>query len=597
MPRISKTRINQRLVVVLFFGLLLGSGVLLFDDYGMSWDERFNALRGELYLDYFLHRDPAVLQNYIQKYFGPFPEVLMSLVTRSSGLDKDTRSLFLARHFMNFLIFYAGTVFLYLLGRRVFGDWRAGLLGSLFLILSPRFFAQGFYNVKDVSLLTAVVISMFTLHRFLENPTPVRLALHALACAVATDVRIMGCITVFLTGVAFVLILGQNRRDSKKLLRFLTSGLVFFLLWFALTVVFWPPLWKSPLSSFLHALAKASTFPWGGKVFYLGKFITDSDLPWHYLPVWIAITAPVLYVGSSILGVGACFSDLFKHSSDSLKRIFSSVILLWFFLPVLAVILGHFPAHDEYRHVFFIYPALLLLSLKGLFLIPAFLRWITGGKFLQLRRVTLPALLVVGLLPVGHFMVKNHPFEMVYFNRLAGKNLAQVAHKFEMDYWGLSYRRGLEYLLRHDSAEKIKIQVANLLPGKLNASILRPEERKRLVFVQKAEASLVVELSPGLVRFLEMNPGKYSYRESERRLVIRGRMTSQERDELRKIYPGMSEAVKKLFLSSKQVGKAKYFLTIHRLHPQDYPMEKVFSVTVGGAHILDVYRVPQETQD
>jgi len=88
------------------------------------------------------------------------------------------------------------------------------------------------------------------------------------------------------------------------------------------------------------------------------------------------------------------------------------------------------------------------------------------------------------LLPVGLFMVKNHPFEMVYFNRLAGKNLARAASRFEMDYWGLSYRRGLEYILKHEPAETIKIRAENF-PGEFNALILPRKERKRLVFVPK----------------------------------------------------------------------------------------------------------------
>ncbi len=53
-----------------------------------------------------------------------------------------------------------------------------------------------------------------------------------------------------------------------------------------------------------------------------------------------------------------------------------------------------------------------------------------------------------------------------------------------MDYWGLSSRRGLEYILRHDPAETIRVKVLNF-PGELNASLLPPAERKRLIFVRK----------------------------------------------------------------------------------------------------------------
>ena len=524
MQGIGRSKTGQRLFVFIFFGLFLCSGLLLFDDFGLSWDERFHVIRGELYLNYLLHRDPAVFQDNIQKNFGPLPDVLMTLITKASAVDKDSRTFYLARHLLNFLIFFAGTVFLYLLGRRVFGDWRAGLLGSLFLVLSPRFFAQGFYNVKDISLLTAVVIAMYTMHRFLEKPNLPRLAVHALACAIATDVRIMGGITAVLTGIALAFFLGKSRREPKDLLRFLGYSTGFVLIWFFLTVAFWPTLWKSPLSSFFKVLTAASAFPWYGKVFYLGKFIKDSHLPWHYIPVWILISTPLLYLSLFIPGAGAFFFDVFKKSLVFLTRVFSLVILLWFFLPILVIILAHVPTHDEYRHIFFIYPALLLMSVKGLVTISAFLKKLAGPRFLRTREAVLAAWLVLGLLPVGLFMIKNHPFEMVYFNRLAGKDLAQVALKFEMDYWGLSYRAGLEYLLRYDPAETIKVRALNF-PGELNSLILRPEERKRLVFVHQ------------------------------------------------------------------DADKPKYFMTNYRLHPQDYPLEKVYAISVGGAKILGVYRV------
>ena len=51
-------------------------------------------------------------------------------------------------------------------------------------------------------------------------------------------------------------------------------------------------------------------------------------------------------------------------------------------------------------------------------------------------------------------MYKNHPFQMVYFNSIAGKNLQD---KFEHDYWGLSNKNAIKYILKKDTREVIKI--------------------------------------------------------------------------------------------------------------------------------------------
>ncbi|GAJ22942.1 unnamed protein product, partial [marine sediment metagenome] len=66
-------------------------------------------------------------------------------------------------------------------------------------------------------------------------------------------------------------------------------------------------------------------------------------------------------------------------------------------------------------------------------------------------------------------MIKNHPHQNVYFNFFAGKNIKE---RFELDYWGLSYKQALEYVLENDSSEIINIQVSQH-PGVYNQFILK----------------------------------------------------------------------------------------------------------------------------
>jgi len=74
-------------------------------------------------------------------------------------------------------------------------------------------------------------------------------------------------------------------------------------------------------------------------------------------------------------------------------------------------------------------------------------------------------------------MISNHPFQNVYFNALAGKYAGQV---FELDYWGLSFRQGLEYIVKNDSRPVIKL-AANLPPICMNNAIfLKKEDITRL---------------------------------------------------------------------------------------------------------------------
>jgi len=59
-------------------------------------------------------------------------------------------------------------------------------------------------------------------------------------------------------------------------------------------------------------------------------------------------------------------------------------------------------------------------------------------------------------------MVKLHPYQYVYFNRLVGGGLANAAQRYEADYWGASYREGVEALIRHyHPAPGTRVRVAN----------------------------------------------------------------------------------------------------------------------------------------
>ncbi|MFB0527591.1 MAG: hypothetical protein ACETVT_01785 [bacterium] len=80
-------------------------------------------------------------------------------------------------------------------------------------------------------------------------------------------------------------------------------------------------------------------------------------------------------------------------------------------------------------------------------------------------------------------MVKYHPYQNVYFNKLAGRNMSEVKNKFELDYWGLSYRKALEFILRTDRSRIIKVYVPNW-PGKANLDILTSDGRNRLMYME-----------------------------------------------------------------------------------------------------------------
>jgi len=49
------------------------------------------------------------------------------------------------------------------------------------------------------------------------------------------------------------------------------------------------------------------------------------------------------------------------------------------------------------------------------------------------------------------------------------------------------------------------------------------------------------------------------------------------------------ERLERLYIDSQKNETELYFLTNYRLHPAEYPMEKIHSIKVGNAAILGIY--------
>ncbi|MDH7511351.1 MAG: glycosyltransferase family 39 protein [Clostridiales bacterium] len=586
---------RQRIAVGLFFLSLLLIGVFIFKDYGINWDEPDHAARGQGFLDYILRGDRGVIDHEHLRSYGALPEIILAVIQRA--VKQDFRTIFLLRHLILFLIFCLGVWFFYLLGQKMSGRWEIALLGCLMLVLSPRIFAHSFHNAKDIPLMSAVIVAAYTLVRFLEKQSPARMAWHALACAAATDVRLMGMLTFFLTGAAFLLLLWEARKSRKKALGVAGLSLEFIILYVILTILFWPTLWEDPVNRLVSAFHYASKFPWPGIQLYLGTYYTCGETPWHYVPVWIAISTPLLYLGFFIIGV---FSLVIgspwkrKPSSRVVEKAWGPLLVLfWFFVPLLGSMLMRVCTYNEFRHLFFIYPALILISLGGLKAAFESVRKIEKKKLSAAGSILLAAITIAGLGRVAFFMAKNHPHENVYFNRLAGRDMARIARKFEMDYWGLSYKQALEYVLRVDSSEVIRVVVQNR-PGEYNAWFLPPDQRRRLEVFRAPY--ILIDLDRKILRFAEQHPSKFFINPRFQLLFVLSRMTAEEKDELLRLClnPQDKEDVNWVYEDSQRFEPPKYFLTNYSLFPGEFPLEEVHSIKVGNASILGICRLNEK---
>ncbi|MFC1755082.1 hypothetical protein ACFL96_17095, partial [Thermoproteota archaeon] len=247
-------------------------------------------------------------------------------------------------------------------------------------------------------------------------------------------------------------------------------------------VLFWPLLWKAPIKNFIYAFKIVRNF--GAKsVYYFGNFAMARDLPWHYIPVWIAVTTPITCIISFIIGCLVFVKRMITHPIRSCANYKQDFIFAsWFFLPIIAVFVSESGIYDGWRHMFFIYPGFLMFSLLGLVVLFRFIKIKLPGFMGKVVNIILTLAICFNLVYVIKFMVEYHPHQNVYFNILAGRDPQEIRKNFELDYWGLAYRQGLEYILENDKSEIIPISVENW-PGVANINILPVEDAKRLRYV------------------------------------------------------------------------------------------------------------------
>ena len=167
------------------------------------------------------------------------------------------------------------------------------------------------------------------------------------------------------------------------------------------------------------------------------------------------------------------------------------LIALCGILPIIVTIAMKSVLYDGSRQMFFCYPPLLMVSVHGL---------TTLFRQLDLKRkltqIFLVLFLIAGLFEPAYFLVKYHPYGGVYFNSLAGARMSVIKERFSLDSWALANKEGLEYVLRTDPRQEIKIamrfyyenpadtQPVRLGANKYSALILPPADLERVILTE-----------------------------------------------------------------------------------------------------------------
>lgn len=477
----------NKLIIYLFFLSIFTIGINAVKDYGVSSDEferrqiGFNNLNyigniisPELNDKYKGDKNYTSFDKYVLNYYGgAIIDTPLALIEVILGI-KDKKNQFLLRHYFNFIIFFLSLISFYKILIFRFENWKIALIGTFFLFLTPRIFANSFYNNVDIIFMSFVIFSLHSGFSYLKEQKLLNIFILAIFISISISVRIMGIIlpAIFI----FIFILQYRfKSDIRKI--FSEIFLFIFLVCF-FTILFWPSLWSSPIENFLYTFDKISNYTdLKSSTLYFGESIKVTEVPWSYALTWILITVPIQYLVLFLIGFSVTFFkilNIFKFNNTF--KFVDTVNFLLITGTLSAVILLSSTLYNGWRHLYFIYPSMIYFSVLSIFLIKK--------KFNKKILKTFYLSLLITTLYTTMWMYKYHPYQYAYFNILAGKN---VIEKFPVDYWGLSYRESLEKLIKIDGTNTIKLFNSSGMKMFYPLLSLSEEDRSKFIIVENLE--------------------------------------------------------------------------------------------------------------
>jgi hypothetical protein len=189
----------------------------------------------------------------------------------------------------------------------------------------------------------------------------------------------------------------------------------------------WPYLWPDPMGHFFETVQVMAQHPWPGNVLFNGVTYPANDLPASYVPMFLAIqlTEPVWLL--FLAGLAVAIYRSIKKRTESRELL--ALTGVWFILPLVTFIVLRPTLYDNFRQSFFIIPPIFFMA---------------GLAFDPIRKPVLQGVLIALVLVPGLIAsVRLHPYEYVYYNQFIG-GMKGVVDRFELDYWGTSYREAAE---------------------------------------------------------------------------------------------------------------------------------------------------------
>jgi hypothetical protein len=451
---------SGKTLVIVFFALLFVYGCMTFNDYGISSDEevqRYHSLvtYHELFLQNEEYQTATIdtttiptLSDYGVQY-GVILQLPLVFIEHMNHFEMTYQEIFSMRHFYSFLWFFASAICFYQLAMILTDGKRIeALIGTLIYVLCPRTLADSFYNIKDALCMALFTISMYCGVRMIRRPSVRTMVTFIVFAVLCTASRIVGGVIVAVCMLLLV-VKSATQGQWKRILIYCGSAALLFL---GLFIVMMPNTWSDIPGTLLKIVKTFSNYTvWSANVYYMGQWVSALHLPWHYLPVWIGMTVPATYLILMMLGMGNgvyyCIKNRKQLGNQGDRGWIYWMLFLLLVIPVAYVVIVRPVLYNGWRHFYFIYPVIASWSVVGIHTL------LTKIKPVVFKTVGMAAL-GISFVWVGLWIVRNHPYEYVYFNPWIQ---SYAEDHFQRDYWYVSETNAFQYIIDNDPRSTIYV--------------------------------------------------------------------------------------------------------------------------------------------
>ncbi|HOS57339.1 MAG TPA: tetratricopeptide repeat protein [Bacteroidales bacterium] len=362
------------------------------------------------------------------------------------------------RHIMNSIFGFFAILFAGLFAKNCKG-WRAGVITILLLAISPRFLGHLFNNPKDIPFAAMFMISIFFIHKFiLEYPKPTikTCIMLAIAMGLSVSIRVGGILLYAYFGlfvVAYYISINKPKNYLAKqnmpiVGKLFVKYICIIIGAFLISIPLWPYIMTNPLHNTIQAFKDLSHFAVSLRQLFEGEMQWSDALPWYYTPKYILITIPIAVIIGMLVYP---FIDGWKKEN----RFTTFMVYFAFIFPIFWIVYSNANVYGGWRHALFTYPPMVVAAGLGFNALIDLVK----NKYGKIALTILPFLLPIH--PLLH-IIRNHPYEYVYFNELSG-GMNKAYGNYEMDYYYHSTREASEWVLANakksgmETGKKIKV--------------------------------------------------------------------------------------------------------------------------------------------